>query len=171
MAHWRIALPANHVSDPQSSGENDWFFWSVVSKRKVGDQDQPKYLNSPETILFNKREVLFNFDKARRAMRKDGQVYLFEGFMDVIAAWQAGIENGIASMGTSLTNQQIAHIERVAQEVILCYDGDSAGVEATNRGIDLLQNNSRLKLSVVRVPERMDPDDYLRKYGTEAFIN
>ncbi len=160
----RIMFP---IRNPQ--GKTIGFSGRWLASEKVGDQDQPKYLNSPETILFNKREVLFNFDKARRAMRKDGQVYLFEGFMDVIAAWQAGIENGIASMGTSLTNQQIAHIERVAQEVILCYDGDSAGVEATNRGIDLLQNNSRLKLSVVRVPERMDPDDYLRKYGTEAF--
>ena len=122
-------------------------------------------------MLFNKREVLFNFDKARRSIRKEGQVFLFEGFMDVIAAWQSGIENGIASMGTSLTNQQIANIERVATEVILCYDGDQAGINATNRGIDLLQEHSRVNLSVVRVPERLDPDDYVRKYGTEAFSN
>ncbi|OTN77141.1 DNA primase [Enterococcus sp. 8G7_MSG3316] len=159
----RIMFP---IRNPQ--GKTIGFSGRWLASEKVGDQDQPKYLNSPETPLFNKREVLFNFDKARRVMRKDGQVFLFEGFMDVIAAWQAGIENGIASMGTSLTNQQIAAIERAAEEVVLCYDGDQAGVEATNRGIDLLQSNSRLRMSVVRVPERLDPDEYLRKYGPEA---
>jgi DNA primase len=107
-------------------------------------EDQPKYLNSPETSLFNKREVLFNFDKARSTIRKEGSVFLFEGFMDVLAAWQSGIQNGIASMGTSLTNQQIAAIERVSKELILCYDGDKAGIEATNRGIELLQEHSHL---------------------------
>lgn len=132
-------------------------------------EDQPKYLNSPETTLFNKREVLFNFDKARSIIRKEGTVFLFEGFMDVLAAWQSGIQNGIASMGTSLTNQQISSIERITNELILCYDGDKAGIEATNRGIELLQENSRLKIHVVSVPERLDPDEYVRKYGSEAF--
>lgn len=132
-------------------------------------KDQPKYLNSPETILFNKREILFNFDKARSTIRKEGTVFLFEGFMDVLAAWQAGIQNGIASMGTSLTNQQIAAIERVSKELVLCYDGDKAGIEATNRGIELLQENSRLQLTIVSMPDRLDPDEYLRKYGEEAF--
>lgn len=132
-------------------------------------EDQPKYLNSPETSLFNKREVLFNFDKARSTIRKEGSVFLFEGFMDVLAAWQSGIQNGIASMGTSLTNQQIAAIERVSKELILCYDGDNAGIEATNRGIELLQEHSHLNLTIVSVPERLDPDEYVRKYGSEAF--
>ncbi|MGX7197106.1 DNA primase [Enterococcus olivae] len=132
-------------------------------------EDQPKYLNSPETALFNKRETLFNYDKARSTIRKEGTVFLFEGFMDVLAAWQAGIQNGIASMGTSLTSQQIAAIERVSKELILCYDGDKAGIEATNRGIELLQENSRLQLAIVSIPERLDPDEYLRKYGEEAF--
>jgi len=161
----RIMFP---IRNPQ--GKTIGFSGRWLASEAVGEQDQPKYLNSPETPLFNKREVLFNFDKARRVMRKDGQVFLFEGFMDVIAAWQAGIENGIASMGTSLTNQQIAAIERAAEEVVLCYDGDQAGIEATNRGIDLLQSNSRLRMSIVRVPERLDPDEYLRKYGPEAFF-
>ncbi len=131
-------------------------------------EDQPKYLNSPETQLFNKREVLFNFDKARSVIRKEGTVFLFEGFMDVLAAWQSGIQNGIASMGTSLTNQQIAAIERVSKELVLCYDGDKAGIEATNRAIELLQP-SRLHLNVVSLPERLDPDEYVQKYGGEAF--
>ena len=161
----RIMFPIRNPQGKTIGFSGRWF-----QTEQDDSQDQPKYLNSPETMLFNKREVLFNFDKARRSIRKEGQVFLFEGFMDVIAAWQSGIENGIASMGTSLTNQQIANIERVATEVILCYDGDQAGINATNRGIDLLQEHSRVNLSVVRVPERLDPDDYVRKYGTEAFF-
>lgn len=161
----RIMFPIRNPQGKTIGFSGRWF-----QTEQDDGKDQPKYLNSPETLLFNKRDVLFNFDKARRSIRKEGQVFLFEGFMDVIAAWQSGIENGIASMGTSLTNQQIANIERVATEVILCYDGDQAGINATNRGIDLLQEHSRLTLSVVRVPERLDPDDYVRKYGTEAFF-
>lgn len=161
----RIMFPIRNPQGKTIGFSGRWF-----QTEQDDSKDQPKYLNSPETMLFNKREVLFNFDKARRSIRKEGQVFLFEGFMDVIAAWQSGIENGIASMGTSLTNQQIANIERVATEVILCYDGDQAGINATNRGIDLLQEHSRVNLSVVRVPERLDPDDYVRKYGTEAFF-
>jgi DNA primase len=161
----RIMFPIRNPQGKTVGFSGRWF-----QTEQDDGKDQPKYLNSPETLLFNKREVLFNFDKARRSIRKEGQVFLFEGFMDVIAAWQSGIENGIASMGTSLTNQQIANIERVATEVILCYDGDEAGINATNRGIDLLQEHSRVNVSVVRVPERLDPDDYVRKYGTEAFF-
>lgn len=129
----------------------------------------PKYLNSPETVLFNKRETLFNFDKARKEIRKENTVFLFEGFMDVIAAWQAGITSGVASMGTSLTNEQIRKLERVAKELVVCYDGDTAGVEATNRAISLLSEHSRFQLSIVSIPEKLDPDDYLRKYGNDSF--
>ena len=131
----------------------------------------PKYLNSPETTLFNKRETLFNFDKARKEIRKENTVLLFEGFMDVIAAWQSGVKSGVASMGTSLTNEQIRRLERVAKEVVICYDGDNAGVQATNRAIQLLQENSHFDLSIVSIPEKLDPDEYVRKYGAEAFQN
>ncbi|ALS00704.1 DNA primase [Enterococcus silesiacus] len=131
--------------------------------------DMPKYLNSPETVLFNKRDTLFNFDKARKEIRKENTVFLFEGFMDVIAAWQAGITSGVASMGTSLTNEQIRKLERVAKELVVCYDGDNAGVEATNRAISLLGEHSRFQLSIVSIPEKLDPDEYLRKYGNESF--
>lgn len=133
------------------------------------EKDQPKYLNSPETELFNKRQVLFNLDKARSDIRKNGEILLFEGFMDVIAAWQAGIKTGLASMGTSLTAQQIQQMEKLTKELVFCYDGDNAGFEATNRGIELLRQNSRLALSVVVVPEKLDPDEYLRKYGEASF--
>ena len=132
-------------------------------------EDMPKYLNSPETVLFNKRDTLFNFDKARKEIRKNNTVFLFEGFMDVIAAWQAGIHSGVASMGTSLTNEQIRSLERVSKELVICYDGDNAGVEATNRAINLLSEYSRFQLSIITIPEKLDPDEYLRKYGSNSF--
>lgn len=132
-------------------------------------EDMPKYLNSPETLLFNKRETLFNFDKGRKAIRKNDTVFLFEGFMDVIAAWQAGIQSGVASMGTSLTNEQIRSLERVAKELVICYDGDNAGNEATNRAISLLSEHSHFQLSIMNIPEKLDPDEYLRKYGADPF--
>lgn len=145
------------------------FSGRLLKTEDFSGDDMPKYLNSPETVLFNKRETLFNFDKARKEIRKENTVFLFEGFMDVIAAWQAGIISGVASMGTSLTNEQIRKLERVAKELVVCYDGDTAGVEATNRAISLLSEHSRFQLSVVSIPEKLDPDEYLRKYGNESF--
>lgn len=160
----RIMFP---IRDPQ--GKTIAFSGRFLETETFDGKDQPKYLNSPETELFNKRLVLFNFDKARSVIRKENRVFLFEGFMDVLAAWQAGIKNGIASMGTSLTSQQIAAIERVTGDLSLSYDGDSAGTEATYRAIQLMQEHSRLQLDVVSMPGKLDPDEYVRKYGEEAF--
>lgn len=133
--------------------------------------DEPKYLNSPETKLFNKRSVLFNFDLARGAIRQHKSVVLFEGFMDVIAAYRAGIQNGVASMGTSLTNEQIYMLERVTDQLYICYDSDMPGQKATDRALKLLGGNSRLKLGVIQMPDGMDPDEYLRAAGTEKFAD
>lgn len=160
----RIVFPIRNAQGKTIGFSGRWF-----ETPDFPAENQPKYLNSPETAIFNKREVLFNLDKARGAIRKTGEVFLFEGFMDVLAAWQSGIQNGIASMGTSLTQQQVTMIERMAQEVIFAYDGDNAGVEATHRGIELLKEASQLKVTVLQFPERLDPDDYIRKYGGEAF--
>lgn len=162
----RIMFPIN---DPQ--GNIIAFSGRLLKTADFPGDEMPKYLNSPETTLFNKRETLFNFDKARKEIRKENTVLLFEGFMDVIAAWQSGVKSGVASMGTSLTNEQIRHLERVAKEVVICYDGDNAGVQATNRAIQLLQENSHFDLSIVSIPEKLDPDEYVRKYGAEAFQN
>ncbi|WP_086347675.1 DNA primase [Candidatus Enterococcus clewellii] len=145
------------------------FSGRLLKTEDFSGDDMPKYLNSPETQLFNKRDTLFNFNRARKEIRKEDTVFLFEGFMDVIAAWEAGIKSGVASMGTSLTNEQIRQLERAAGELVICYDGDSAGVEATNRAISLLSDHSRFKLSIVNIPEKLDPDDYLRKYGRDSF--
>lgn len=129
----------------------------------------PKYLNSPETYLFNKRNVLFNFDKARPAIRREKEVVLFEGFMDVIASWQVGIQNGVASMGTSLTNEQILMLGRITDEVLVAYDGDEAGVEAAKRAADLLSEQSDFDLAILSFPEGMDPDDFIKEKGATAF--
>lgn len=162
----RIMFPIN---DPQANVIA--FSGRLLKTADFPGDEMPKYLNSPETTLFNKRETLFNFDKARKEIRKENTVLLFEGFMDVIAAWQSGVKSGVASMGTSLTNEQIRRLERVAKEVVICYDGDNAGVQATNRAIQLLQENSHFDLSIVSIPEKLDPDEYVRKYGAEAFQN
>lgn len=129
----------------------------------------PKYLNSPETEIFNKRQVLYNFDQARAVGRKENELILFEGFMDVISASGAGIKNGVASMGTSLTNEQLTMFQRTVKKVLICYDGDNAGREASYRALQSFTDHSSLDVSVLMLPEKLDPDDYIRKYGGERF--
>lgn len=131
--------------------------------------NQPKYLNSPETTLFNKSRLLFNFDLARPAIREAGEVTLFEGYMDVISATQAGVRNGIASMGTSLTTEQIYAIERTTDKLNVCYDGDEPGQRAISRALGLLNQHSHLQLSVIQLPEGQDPDEYRQAHGDVAF--
>ncbi|MTV81224.1 DNA primase [Secundilactobacillus folii] len=133
--------------------------------------DQPKYLNSPETEIFNKRRVLFNFDLARGAVRKQGNLILFEGFMDVMSAHQSGVDNGVASMGTSLTEEQIYAIQRITGQVFVCYDGDTPGQKATQRALTILRDNSSLKLGVIQMPEGLDPDEYRQQYGEQKLAD
>lgn len=135
----------------------------------IPDKKLPKYLNSPEGILFNKRKVLFNFDKAKKTIRHESKVYLFEGFMDVLAAWRAGIKNGVASMGTSLTSEQIYLLEQTASKLYICYDGDLPGRKATKRALELIAPLSKFELGAILLPEKLDPDEYVRKYGPENF--
>lgn len=148
-------------------------FGSIIgfSGRVLNKEDSTaKYLNSPETDIFNKRDVLFNLSNAKAAIRKKDAVILFEGFMDVISAYQSGIENGIASMGTSLTNDQIKVINRHCNSVYVCYDGDAAGQNAINRALSLL-GNSNLTLRVIQMPEGIDPDEYRKQFGEEKFAD
>ncbi|API89551.1 DNA primase [Marinilactibacillus sp. 15R] len=128
-----------------------------------------KYVNSPETDLFNKRKILFNYDKARPIIRREGEVYLFEGFMDVISSWQAGIRNGIASMGTSLTHEQIQQMDRVTDKVVIAYDGDQAGLEATKRATEYFTDQTHFTIEITSFPEKLDPDDYIKSRGKEAY--
>ncbi|UEA31289.1 DNA primase [Granulicatella elegans] len=137
---------------------------------EMGDEQEAKYLNSSETPIFNKRQFLFNYDLAKSAIRKSGQVVLYEGYMDVIASWQAGAKNGVASMGTSLTKEQIQILSRVANEIIIAYDSDRAGLDATNRAIELLQENSSLTISILSLDAGKDPDEFIQQRGAEAYL-
>lgn len=135
--------------------------------------DLPKYLNSPETPIFNKRRTLFNLDLAKKAARSDGRLYLFEGFMDVISAFGAGVENGIASMGTSFTEEQVHIINRTTKQLDICYDGDSAGQNAIDRAINLVKDhqNGQLAVRIVQLPAGVDPDEYVQQNGAAKFRN
>lgn len=135
------------------------------------DKSIPKYLNSPETELFNKRRNLFNFNVARKSARKDGKIYLFEGFMDVISAFSAGVTNGVASMGTSLTSEQVRILSRATNQLDVCYDGDEPGQNAINRALDLIKENagSKLTIRVVQLPAGIDPDEFVQQRGEEKF--
>nr|WP_245585953.1 DNA primase [Paenibacillus pinihumi] len=132
-------------------------------------EGQPKYLNSPETILFNKSKSLYHFHQARQDIKKTGRLILFEGYMDVIKAWESGVRNGVATMGTSLTDEHVEIIRRNAQEVVICYDGDKAGQAAALKTIPMLEK-ARLKTSVAVLPQGYDPDDYIKDKGAEAFV-
>ncbi|TMU85572.1 DNA primase [Bacillus sp. BHET2] len=140
----------------------------AFSGRSIEANDEPKYLNSPETKIFNKSSILYNYHGARAMIRRKQQAILFEGFADVISANEAGVENGIATMGTSLTEQQIGLLKRLTDSIIICYDGDSAGVEAAFRAGRLLHNH-QLNIRVATIPEQLDPDDYITKYGEAKF--
>lgn len=142
----------------------------LPNDEEMVDEQEAKYLNSSETPIFNKRQFLFNYDLAKSAIRKSGQVVLYEGYMDVIASWQAGAKNGVASMGTSLTKEQIQILSRVANEIIIAYDSDRAGLDATNRAIELLQENSALTISILSLDAGKDPDEFIQQRGAEAYL-
>lgn len=133
------------------------------------DKNQPKYVNSPESKIFVKGKTLFNLSNAISSVRKTHRIVLHEGQMDVIAANKAGITDAVCSLGTSLTKNQVNMISRYADEVIVCYDGDSAGVESMMKAIQLFDTTS-LKLKLVLLPNGMDPDEFVNKQGPEAFI-
>lgn len=129
---------------------------------------EPKYLNSPESALFQKGKLLFNFDLARSELKKSGQAILFEGYMDVITAYQANITNGIASLGTSVSEQQAALIKRYADTVVICYDGDDAGVNASFK-VAKLMIKVGCQVRIATLPDGLDPDSFIKKYGGERF--
>lgn len=135
--------------------------------RIIGD-GLPKYLNSPETPLFDKSKTLYALQLAREAIRLQKQAVIFEGYMDVIAAHQAGIKNAVASLGTSLTDAQARLLRNQADEVVIVYDADAAGQAAAWRGLQVLRQAGCL-VKVGRLPKGMDPDDYIRRHGGEEF--
>ena len=135
--------------------------------RVLGEQ-LPKYLNSPETPVFNKGRTLYALNFAKESIQKKNEVIVLEGYTDVLTCHQFGVENTVATLGTALTNAHISIILRYVQEVVIVYDADTAGVKATLRGLDLLIG-SGLKVKVVALPQGTDPDDFLHSRGVEKF--
>ncbi len=135
--------------------------------RALGDE-QPKYLNSPETPIYTKGRVLYHLDRAAQAIRKLDYTILVEGYMDCIAVASSGIENVTASCGTSLTESQIRLLGRYSRRVVMNYDPDSAGVAATERSLALLLEEG-FEAKVLALPEGLDPDSFLRKKGPAAY--
>jgi DNA primase len=136
--------------------------------RAFGDV-QPKYLNSPESPLFHKSNNLYNLDLAKPAIRKTQQLVLFEGYVDTIKAWQAGVTNGVATMGTALTNEHALMIKRLAEQTVVCYDGDIAGQSAAYKSIPILEKVG-CQVKVAMLPDGLDPDEYLAKHGAQSFV-
>ena len=135
---------------------------------RVIDDSHPKYLNSPETLIFNKKNILFAFDSAYRFIRESGQAIVVEGYMDVITAHTYGFKNVVASLGTAFSTEQAKLLMRHAQEIFFAYDSDAAGQNATLRAISILQNMGA-KVRVLCIPDGKDPDEFIRKHGKEAF--
>ncbi len=138
---------------------------------RVLDGGEPKYLNSPDTPLFDKGRTLYNLDRAAAASRKSGRVLVVEGYMDVIALAQAGFDEAVAPLGTALTEAQLERLWRMVEEPILCFDGDAAGqkaaIRAAHRALPLLVPGRRL--SFVALPQGQDPDDFIQNKGADAF--
>lgn len=137
---------------------------------RVLDDSMPKYLNSPESAVFNKGSILYSLNLARSELGKERRLIVVEGYTDVISLYQYGIKNAVATLGTSLTKNHAELFKRYCEEVIIAYDSDSAGEAATIRGMDIL-NEVGCKVRVVKLGDKMDPDDYIRRFGTDSFKN
>lgn len=143
---------------------------TVAFSGRVLSNEQPKYLNSPETKIFNKSRLLYHFHQARIHIRKHQETVLLEGFADVISTVSAGVENAVATMGTSLTEEQAKIIKRNSAGVIICYDADNAGVEAAMRAAKTMSDMG-CAVKIAMIPDGLDPDDYIKKYGAAKFKN
>ena len=133
---------------------------------RVMDDSTPKYLNSPETAIFNKRRNLFAMNIVKKS--KQGFIILTEGYMDAIALHQYGFDCAVASLGTSLTQEHADMLSKYTNEVVLTYDGDAAGQNATQRAIPMLEKTG-LRVKVLRMQGAKDPDEFLKKYGADRF--
>ncbi len=155
----RVIFPVHNLS-----GKVIAFGARMMGKEK----NQPKYINSPETQIYHKSSVLYGLYQGKNAIRQHDTCYLVEGYTDVISMHQADVENVVASSGTALTDEQIKLIRRFTENVTVLFDGDSAGIKAALRGIDLILKGG-LNVRVVLLPDGEDPDSYSRKVGTTAF--
>lgn len=152
----RVIFPVHNLA-----GKVIAFGARILTKEK----DQPKYINSPETEIYHKSNVLYGMYQAKNAIRKEDFCFLVEGYTDVISMHQAGIENAVASSGTALTEEQIKLIKRFTDNVTVLFDGDAAGIKAALRGIDLVLKGG-LNVRVLLLPDGDDPDSFSKKYGS-----
>lgn len=136
---------------------------------RIIGEGEPKYLNSQESLVFQKKYNLFGLNLTRSEIQKEGYAVLVEGYMDVISLYQHGVRNVAASLGTALTQQQARLLKRYTDNVVLCYDSDNAGIEAALRGADVLRSEG-LDVRVLNVPQEKDPDEYIKKHGRDAFL-
>src|SRR5699024_5628645 len=143
-------------------------FSGRIWSREGVESQQAKYKNTRSTVIFNKSYELYHLDKARPSVSKTHEVYLMEGFMDVIAAYRSGIDNAVASMGTALTPAHVRHVKRYAKKLVVTYDGGAGGQHAIAKYLDLLK---RLDVEIESLPERMDPYEYVHKNSPQALAN
>ena len=135
---------------------------------RVLDGSLPKYLNTSETMIFNKGRLLFGLDRAHRAIQQEGFAIVVEGYMDAISVFDAGVRNVVASLGTSFTREQAKLLMRYARRICFCYDSDDAGQRATVRALSIVAELGA-EVRVIVVPDGKDPDEFIRKHGREAF--
>ena len=135
---------------------------------RVLDDSTPKYLNTPETILFNKRRLLFGLDRSHRAIQQAGYAIVVEGYMDAISVFDAGVKNVVASLGTAFTADHCKKLLRYAPDIYFCYDSDEAGQKATIRALAVVRDTGAA-VKVIVIPDGKDPDEYIRGHGAEAF--
>lgn len=140
------------------------------SGRIYNGEDISKYINTRETAIFKKGELLYNYHRAKESCRKKNVVIITEGFMDVIRCHSVGVTNVVAAMGTAFTKEHVMLIRKLARDVILCFDGDAAGAKATESCINLLLEY-KITPMIVRLEENLDPDEYILKYGKDKFID
>ncbi len=140
--------------------------------RAIAPEDQPKYLNSPETELFHKGTMLFNAHRARQAAHESGVAIVVEGYLDAIAVYQVGIRSVVATLGTAFTEEQIQRLWRLAAEPVVCFDGDRAGIKAAHRAVDriLSQLKSGFSFNFAFLPDGKDPDELISAGGRDAFL-
>jgi DNA primase len=136
---------------------------------RIIGEGEPKYLNSPETVLYTKGQHLFGLHYAREAIRRKGYAILVEGYLDFLIPYQSGVKNLVASLGTALTESQVRLLGRYARQIIVNFDPDSAGVSATKRSLELLLAEG-FKVNVLTLPDNLDPDEYIRRSGPEGYV-
>lgn len=143
---------------------------AFAGRQLTSNKKSPKYINSPETEIYNKRKVLYGLYHAKKAIRDQDNCFLVEGYTDVISLHQAGVENVVASSGTALTPDQIRLVKRYAGRITVLYDSDPAGIRAAMRGLELILEEN-LDIQLVLLPEGEDPDSFVQKVGMAGFLD